>query len=108
MGVDGKEIWVTEDVDKAELFAQFYTKIFTVENDDGLMIEMQGEAVCEEIVVIGHGPEKVIKKINPNKLPGPDFLHPRVIYEVKEVIAYPLTLLFNKSLSSGQLPEDWK
>ena len=58
--------------------------------------------------VIGHGPEKVEKKINRNKSPGPDILHPRVIYEVKEVIAYPLTLLFNKSLSSGQLPEDWK
>ena len=51
---------------------------------------------------------KKVEKINPNKSPGPDLLHPRVIYEVKEVIAYPLTLLFNKSLSSGQLPEDWK
>ena len=57
--------------------------------------------------VIGHGPEKVEKK-NPNKSPGPNLLHPRVIYEVKEVIAYPVTLLFNKSLSSGQLLEDWK
>ena len=49
---------------------------------------------------------KKLKKINPNKSPGPDILHPRVIYEVKEVIAYPVTLLINKSLSSGQLPED--
>jgi len=34
---------------KAELFAQFYTKIFTVESDDGPMIEMHSEADCEEI-----------------------------------------------------------
>jgi len=34
--------------------------------------------------------KKLKKKINPNKSPGPDLLHPRVIYEVKEVIAYPL------------------
>jgi len=60
--------------------------------------------------VIGHGPVVLnkLKKINPNKSPGPDLLLPRVIYEVKEVIAYPIALLFNKSLSSGQLPEDWK
>jgi len=29
---------------------QFYTKIFTVESDDGPMIEMQSEGDCEEIV----------------------------------------------------------
>ena len=90
------------------MFAQFYTKIFTVENDDGPMIKMQSEAVCEEIVVSLDMVLKKFKKINPNKSPGPDLLHPTVIYEVKEVIVYPLTLLFKKSLSSGQLPEDWK
>jgi len=108
MAAGGKEIWVTEDVDKAELFAQYYTKIFTVESDDGPMTEVQGEAVCEEIVVSLDMVMKKLKKINPNKSRGQELLHPRVIYEVKKVIAYHLTLLFNKSLSSGQLPEDWK
>ena len=90
------------------MFAQFYTKIFTVESDDCSMIKMQSEAVCEEIVVPLDIVLKKLKKIIPNKSPGTNLLHPRVIYEVREVIAYPLTLLFNKSLSSGQLPEDWK
>jgi len=67
MDADGKEIWVTEDVDKAEMFAQFYTNIFTVESDDGPMIEMQSEAVCEEIVGSLDMILKRLKKINPNK-----------------------------------------
>jgi len=78
MDADGKEILVTEDVDK---------EIFTVESDGGPMIEMQSEADCEEIVASLDMVLNKLKKINPNKSPGPDLLHPRVIYEVKEVIA---------------------
>jgi len=29
-------------------------------------------------------------------------MHPRIIYEIRHEIAYPLTLLFNKSLESKQ------
>jgi len=46
------------------MFAQFYTKIFTVESDDGPMIKMQSEAVCEEIVV---SLDMVLKKFKKNK-----------------------------------------
>ena len=46
----------------------------------------------EEIVVSLDMVLNKLTKINPNKSPGPDLLHPRVIYEVKEVIAYHLTL----------------
>jgi hypothetical protein len=43
-----------------------------------------------------------------NKSPGPDLLHPRVLYEVRNEIVSPLTLIFNQSMNSGVLPEDWK
>jgi len=35
-------------------------------------------------------------------------MHPRIICEVRHEIAYPLTLLFNKSLESQQIPKIWK
>ena len=35
-------------------------------------------------------------------------MHPRIICETRQIIAYPPKLPFEKSLSTGQLPSDWK
>ena len=43
-----------------------------------------------------------------NKSPGPDLLHPRVLYEVRNELVDPLTCLFNKAMSLGVLPDEWK
>ena len=53
----------------------------------------------------------VLKKLSQLKLgksPGLNQLHPRILYETRDVIAYPLYLIFNKSLQTGILPSDWK
>ena len=38
----------------------------------------------------------------------PDLIHPRVIYEIRHEITYPLTMLFNRSLEMKQIPDIWK
>jgi len=35
-------------------------------------------------------------------------LHPRVLYEARQEIAYPLDFIFNKLFDSKQLPLDWR
>ena len=53
----------------------------------------------------------ILEKLNsldPSKSPGPDLLHPRVLYEVRHEIVYPLKLIFERSLKDHQLPRDWK
>jgi len=37
-----------------------------------------------------------------------DQLHPRVLYECREVISYTLYIIYMKSLSLGIVPTDWK
>ena len=49
-----------------------------------------------------------LNKLKVNKSPGPDLLHPRVIYEVRDALVGPLTYLFNKSMALGILPDEWK
>uniref|UniRef100_A0A8C5LN87 Reverse transcriptase domain-containing protein n=1 Tax=Leptobrachium leishanense TaxID=445787 RepID=A0A8C5LN87_9ANUR len=39
---------------------------------------------------------------------GPDGIHPKLLKELSDVIAKPLTDLFNQSLLMGVVPEDWK
>ena len=43
-----------------------------------------------------------------NKSAGPDGIHPRILKELCEELSQPLAILFNKTLTEGKIPEDWK
>ena len=49
-----------------------------------------------------------LKALNVNKSCGPDNLHPRLLLELAETIALPVSILFNATLKDRILPEDWK
>ena len=43
-----------------------------------------------------------------DEAPGPDNVHPRVLMEVTEQVSEMFMDIFNSSLESGQVPEDWR
>ena len=47
-----------------------------------------------------------LKKLKPNKTPGMDGIHPRVLCELKEEVAEPLTDLMKKTLKKSELPQE--
>ncbi len=49
-----------------------------------------------------------LNKMKTNKSPGPDDIYPKILKETKNEIVGTLTSLFNKSLSQGLVPADWK
>ena len=101
---------VSSDIEKAEIFSEYFERIFTIETSDDF-VRLPG-APLNDIFSIKSFSESqvahVLGKIKVSKSPGPDLLHPRVIYELRDVLVGPLKHLFNRSLFSGVLPDEWK
>ena len=51
---------------------------------------------------------KCIDKLKIHKSPGPDKISPRVIKKLKDELIKPLKIIFNTSLTTGQVPAKWK
>ena len=56
--------------------------------------------------------ERVVRErlsgLNAHKSMGPEGMHPCVLRELAEVIAEPLSIIFERSWRTGEVPEDWR
>jgi hypothetical protein len=60
------------------------------------------------MIIIKDKVKKKLDKLNISKSPGPDGIHPRVLTEVSMSLCTPLARIFETSIKTGLLPEDWK
>ncbi|CAG2239333.1 Insulin-like growth factor 2 mRNA-binding protein 1,Insulin-like growth factor 2 mRNA-binding protein 2 [Mytilus edulis] len=51
---------------------------------------------------------KLLLNLNITKSPGPDRVHPKLLFELASVVDKPLCMIFNSSFVNGEVPEDWK
>jgi len=107
---DGNPITVSTDTEKAEVLGNFFSSVFTVEN------EMSSRSIpfapCHSPIKQLVFNEQMIldklNKLNITKSPGPDGLHPRILYELRYELLKPLYILLESSYMLGKLPDEWK
>ena len=104
----GNEIITTKgDKGKAEVLAEFFSSAFTTEPKGGIPILNPKDITFkyEDIKIKEKEVLDLLLNVNPNKLLGPDGIHPKALYELAEILAEPLAIIFNTSIQTGIVPD---
>jgi len=105
------EIKANSNEDKANMLGEFFASVFTKEPEWSWVLDETKYSDISERCCVHFNKDEVavrLKKMNPNKSPGPDGLYPRVFKEIADVLVDPLHYIFRTSIKTGKLPTEWK
>ena len=97
----------------AEVFNGYFTSVFTTEDTVNIpapkpVFHGREENKLLDIDIDVDLVKKKLDCLRTDKSPGADSISARVLKELKDEIAYPLTQIMKCSLASGVVPVDWK
>ena len=101
----------SDETVQANMFATFFSNNYTVppsNNQDYQQNQHASQVQHATFVLDQDFVQQELMSINVKKGVGPDGIHPLVLRNCAHQLAAPLTELFNKSLSIGQFPDQWK
>lgn len=106
----GKEEVTDSDTIKTEVLNSFFSSVFVKEDNTNFtqLDNIPAAIPMENLIINEIDVLKRLDKLDKNKSPGPDGIHPRILFEVRIEIAKALKIIFNKSLLTHQVPVDWK
>ena len=94
---------------KADILAEHFSSIYTHEQPGPLPDKGPSPySSMPDINISATGIQHILSNLKPHKAAGPDTIPPTVLKELSHQISPILEIIFNKSLQTGQVPNDWK
>ncbi|GAB0180073.1 mitochondrial enolase superfamily member 1 [Grus japonensis] len=103
---------VTRDVEKAKVLNDFFASFFTgkCSSHTAQVSEgKEGDWDNEDPPTVGEDQVRDhLRNLKVHKPMGPDEMHPRLLRQLVDEVAKPLSIVFEKSWQSSEVPTDWK
>ena len=99
-----------DDTEKANIFAEYFSTVFTKENpmNATTLPQITIETPMPNMHISNEMVTQTIRNLKINKSPGPDGIHSRILVELIQQITTPLTIIFRNSLRTHRIPEQWR
>ena len=108
---------ITDPEKKAELLNRTFQEAFsagTAYSDEEIAVKCQmpydetTHKTMPDIEITKTGVEKILEQLDPSKAAGPDGITTRILRTLSKEVAPILTMIFQHSLKTGQVPTQWK
>ena len=99
---------VADSKGMADLLNNYFSSVYSTESRYVPNVENQCQNSLNNIVFTQQEVKEKIKKLKFGKAPGPDGICTNILKNFSEELILPLCILFQLSLDTGQVPEDWK
>ena len=100
---------IFSDEEKANILLKQFSSVFTREQPGEIpKITPRTKTKISDLTISLKMVLDALKSVNVNKSCGPDMLHPRLLLELADMLASPVTELIKCTLKYGTLPTEWK
>ena len=99
---------VVDSREQAEVFNAHYSSVFTRSSAPIPEMEPCGTYTISDVEITVDIVKSAIDALKEFSAPGPDGICNKMIIELKNEIALPLSVLFRKSLDEGRILDDWR
>ena len=101
----------TNELEQAEILSEYFAEVLE-EEPEGEIPSLPPRPLktgpLTDLKITIDAVEKKLSKIDITKSSGPDNLHSRLLKEAKGPIAKALTVIYNNSISTGEIPQEWR
>ena len=101
---------ISDDDKMASVLNDYFISVFSTDNSASTAVPtvLNCANVLSNIAISSETVKRKIKDLKISSAPGPDQITPRFLKLNLEPMSEALAIIFNKSLQSGDIPDDWR